>query len=567
MVWARSAGLAGSDQGWSVAMDPSGSFVYTTGGVSGAIHGESFSGDIDLFVMKFSTDGNWQWTRLAGTSGRDEGFGVAVDNSGSVYAAGTASGTLHSQASAGGREVLLIKFDSNGNRLWTRLTGTGGNDEARAIALDSTGIVYVTGYTTGGLNGNSFQGVWDMFLIKYAADGTRLWTRQFGSWDQDQGRGLAVDPSNNNAIYVTGFIRSAGIDGQTNAGANDLMLVKYNGDGTRLWTRLVGTSGDDEGFSVAVDLTGSVFVTGMVAGSVHGQNFAGGRDVILIKYSGDGTRLWTSLTGTSTFDAGRAVAVNNAGDIFVSGTYNNYVSMPFIKYATDGTREFLSLLGASGTQEGYGIVARSNDVYIAGFTAGANDFGVQNAGNYDTILIRASLSGMAWTRMAGGTDEDSARGIAVDNTGSVYVTGFVSGSIHGQSFAGVWDLVLTKYSSGGSLEWTRLVGGGGYDAGNAVTLDVQRNAVYVTGYLSSPLHGQTYAGGTSLDDEGKGVAVDSSGAVYVVGDARGALHGQTFSGGVDALIIKFSNTGTSIWTRMVGTSGADGALELGCGHV
>eukprot|EP01031_Cornospumella_fuschlensis_P024381 gene24381-29476_t len=342
MVWARSAGLAGIDQGWSVAMDPSGSFVSITGGVSGAIHGESFSGDVDLFVMKFTTDGTRQWTRLVGTSGRDEGFGVAIDNTGSIYSAGTASGTLHSQSSAGGREVLLIKYDFQGNRLWTRLTGTSSNDEARAIALDSTGMVYVTGYTTGGLNGNSFQGVWDMFLV-------------------------------------------------------------------------------------------------------------------------------------------------NAGDIFVSGTYNNFVSLPLIKYAADGTRSFLSLLGASGTQEGYGIVARNSDVYIAGFTIGPNDFGVPNAGNDDIILMRASGSrqptgqptgqpsgqptmrptsfgGMTWTRMAGGIEEDSARGIAVDNSGSVYVTGFVSGSIHGQSFAGAWDLVLTKYSSGGSREWTRLVGGGGNDA-------------------------------------------------------------------------------------------------------
>ena len=103
------------------------------------------------------------------------------------------------------------------------------NDYANGVATDSSGNVYVTGGTKGGLDGNTSAGNTDLFVVKYNSSGTKQWTKQLGTSGRDSANGVATDSSGN--VYVTGYT-SGGLDG-TNAGGYDLYVVKYNSSGTK----------------------------------------------------------------------------------------------------------------------------------------------------------------------------------------------------------------------------------------------------------------------------------------------------------------------------------------------
>ena len=113
------------------------------------------------------------------------------------------------------------------------------NDYANGVATDSSGNVYVTGGTKGGLDGNTSAGNTDLFVVKYNSSGTKQWTKQLGTLGRDHARGVATDSFGN--VFVAGDTYG-GLDGNTNAGYNDLFVVKYNSSGTKQWTKQLGSS-------------------------------------------------------------------------------------------------------------------------------------------------------------------------------------------------------------------------------------------------------------------------------------------------------------------------------------
>ena len=117
----------------------------------------------------------------------------------------------------------------------------------------------MAGGTYGGLDGNSNQDNADLFVVKYNSSGTKQWTKQLGTSSDDYANGVATDSSGN--VYVTGDTYG-GLDGNTSAGYNDLFVVKYNSSGTKQWTKQLGTSGRDHARGVATDSSGNVFIAG-----------------------------------------------------------------------------------------------------------------------------------------------------------------------------------------------------------------------------------------------------------------------------------------------------------------
>ena len=112
----------------------------------------------------------------------------------------------------------------------TKELGTSSHDEARGVATDSSGNVYVTGYTRGGLDGNTNAGTRDLFVVKYYDNGTKQWTKQLGTSNWEEAVGVATDSSG--YVYVTGFTYG-GLDGNSSAGGTDIFVVKYNSDGVK----------------------------------------------------------------------------------------------------------------------------------------------------------------------------------------------------------------------------------------------------------------------------------------------------------------------------------------------
>jgi hypothetical protein len=147
-----------------------------------------------------------------------------------VYVTGYTYGGLDGNSNLGSSDIFLLKYDSAGTKQWTRQLATTAIDAAFGVALDSSGNVYVTGITFGALDGNTYMGGADIFLVKYNSAGAKQWTQQLGTTADDYGQGLAVDSSGN--VYVTGYT-AGGLDGNANMGSNDIFLVKYNSTGVK----------------------------------------------------------------------------------------------------------------------------------------------------------------------------------------------------------------------------------------------------------------------------------------------------------------------------------------------
>ena len=156
--------------------------------------------------------------------------------------------------------------------------GSTGSDIAYSVAIDSNNNVYITGYTYGSLYGTNAGNV-DAFLVKYDSTGIKVWTRQLGTTGEDIAYRVAIDSNNN--VYITGYTQGS-LHG-SNAGSFDAFLAKYDSTGTKVWTRQLGSTAADFANSVAIDSNNNVYITGSTAGSLDGTN-AGDRDAFLAKY-------------------------------------------------------------------------------------------------------------------------------------------------------------------------------------------------------------------------------------------------------------------------------------------
>ena len=232
-----------------------------------------------------NTTTTWSGTQQLGSSSDDRGYGVTVDSSNNLYVTGWTSGGLDGNTSSGNPDLFLVKYNSSGVKQWTQQLGTSANDRGYGVTVDSSNNIHVTGWTNGGLDGNTNSGGRDLFLVKYYDNGTKQWTQQLGTSSDDSGYGVTVDSSNN--LYVTGYT-AGGLDGNTNSGGNDLFLVKYNSSGTKQWTQQLGTSSDDSGYGVTVDSSDNIYLTGWTNGGLDGNTNSGDWDIFLVMYNSSG---------------------------------------------------------------------------------------------------------------------------------------------------------------------------------------------------------------------------------------------------------------------------------------
>jgi Tfp pilus assembly protein PilZ len=326
--------------------------VYVSGYTRGGLDGNTSSGGNDLFLVKFNSDGVKQWTKQLGTSSDDTGSGVTVDSSDNIYVTGRTAGGLDGNTNSGSdcnyppcSDLILVKYNSSGTKQWTQQLGTSGWDDGQGVTVDSMGNLYVTGETWRGLDGNTNLGGGDPFLVKYNSSGVKQWTKQLGTSSDDYGHGVTVDSSDN--IYVTGET-SGGLDGNTHSGRNDLFLVKYNSSGTKQWTKQLGTSSRDVGSGVTVDSSDNLYVTGRTEGGLDGNTNSGNNDIFLVKYNSSGTKQWTKQLGTSGQDKGYGVTVDSSDNIYVTGetqggldgnTSSGDADLFLVKYNSSGVKQ------------------------------------------------------------------------------------------------------------------------------------------------------------------------------------------------------------------------------------
>ncbi|HWR72919.1 MAG TPA: SBBP repeat-containing protein, partial [Nitrospirota bacterium] len=313
--WTRQLGSEYEDTACDIAVDGSGD-IYVTGSTYGGLDGYSNSDPCgpgrtsDLFVMKLSADGTRQWTRQFGSPGRDWAKGITTDRDGRLYVTGFTFDSINGSTNTGGTDLFVAAYDDDGNLLWLRQLGTPFNDNAAGIVA-ANGVITVVGTTFGGLSGEANQGNADLFLVQFDTEGNRLWTVLYGTEYFDFGVGIAAD--NNGALYVAGSTQG-GLDGHENADprgpgwTSDLFVIKFSAEGTRQWTRQLGSSFADFGVNVAVDPGGNVYAIGSTQGGLDGYENADPRgpgwtsDLIVIKFSPGGTQQWSRQLGTAFSD-------------------------------------------------------------------------------------------------------------------------------------------------------------------------------------------------------------------------------------------------------------------------
>ncbi len=432
--WAQSIGKANNEEGYSVAVDGSGN-VYVMGYFEsplltiGSIALNN-AGERDIFIAKYTPSGNLVWAVSAGGAEEEWGYNIAVDGSGNVYVTGYfesptltfGSTTLNN---AGGWDIFVVKYNTNGGIVWAKSAGSTLNDVGRGVAVDGSGNVYITGYfssstlTFGSTTLNNAGGE-DIFIVKYDANGNPVWAHHAGGNAGDYSYDIAVDGSGN--VYVTGYFSSStltfGSTTLSNAGLVNIFVAKYNASGNAVWAKSAGGNLFDSGMSIVVDGNGNVYVSGSFQsptanfGSLT-LNSAGGQDIFVAKYDPSGNVLWAKRAGGSTDEAGIKLAIDVSGGVYVTGFF------------TSPTADFGSTI-------------------------------LNNVAGYDVFVARYEPNGnLVWAISNGGSDFEISNGIAVHGSSavSVYVTGgFATSTLNFGSTTltnlGARDVFLAKLAGG-----------------------------------------------------------------------------------------------------------------------
>jgi hypothetical protein len=354
VAWTRQFGTAQSDIGASAAAHPDGGVVIgarSNGAIATAL------GDWDGVLRRYDAPGAILWTVQFGTAAYDEVLGVAVAASGAVLAVGTTNGDL-AAPQLGGGDAFVRMFAADGSSvIWADQFGTSEYEEARAVAIASTGVIAVVGWTLGALEGGNAGGS-DAFVRVYDAAGVLMWQDQFGTAASDEGYAVAFDAAGGVLVSgftgSSGFVRSYGASGalrwhvELGSGVYGIALtdggiaiggtVAAGGtldgyvavldaeDGSETWFRTFGTDEIDYVDALAVRPDGTIAVGGVTMGALGGAN-AGATDAFVRAYGADGALLWTDHFGTASNDSVSGLAAG-ASAVYAVGTTSGSIAAP-----------------------------------------------------------------------------------------------------------------------------------------------------------------------------------------------------------------------------------------------
>ncbi|HNT27033.1 MAG TPA: SBBP repeat-containing protein, partial [bacterium] len=456
-VWVKQWGTASDDFLYGIAMDRVGN-IHVSGITAGTIGAANIGGK-DMFVQKYpanmTASSSATWTRQLGSTANENVSSVTVDIAGVVYVAGTTLGNYDGNTNSGGStDFFFTKFSSSGTKQWSHQKGVGGGlvMYTRSTGIDPAGRLYITGHTGGTQVGSGLYFNYDVFLYKYV-DNQKNWvfTREFGTTTEDKAAASATDGSGN--TYVTGYTFGA-LQG-TNLGGNDAFLIRYNSDGSKAWTRQWGSSALEGGAAIAIDADRNIVVAGVTAGSLtdqHGQSlpYSGSYDLFVAKFSPDGSLLWMKEWGTTAEEWVYDVHVGKNGKIYLTGYVGPSESRDgFITALSDhgssAVVEWSQIWGTASYDTGYSVTTDSNNnIFVSGRTAGTMS-GCTSAGGTDNVLLKYDVAGTEqWHRQWGSSGTDHAYAVALDKLETaLYVSGITTGVL-GSANLGNSDAFLQK---------------------------------------------------------------------------------------------------------------------------
>ncbi len=434
-IWSTYYGGTAFDEGRSICTDNSGN-VYVVGSTGstnfptnelpGAYYQPNRAGGSDLFILKFNSIGERLWATYYGGSAGEEGYSACTDNSGALFVAGeTKSPDFPVQALPGAyndttfagvqNDIFILKFSSSGSRLWATYYGGISADYLRCICVDNSGNLYATGYTisknfptqelVGAYNKDTFISGSDSYILKFDSNCARIWATLFGGSSYEVGYSICTDNSGN--LYATGHTGSTDFPAQSlagaynqlaQAGAPDAYVSKFNSSGVIIWSTYYGGSDQDYLYSICVDNSKNIYVSGstkstdyptqIAPGGYNDSTFAGDWDISLMKFDANCARLWATYYGGSDSEDGNSCCTDIAGYLYVTG--NTF----------------------------------SSDFPTQNYPGAYNQASLAATWDYDAYLLMFNDSCESiWATYYGGTDPDDGYGICRDDFANLYVTG------------------------------------------------------------------------------------------------------------------------------------------------
>lgn len=430
---------------------------------------------------------------------------------------------------------------ANDNFNWSKAIGWEGSDRGHSISIDSSGNVYTTGFFNGTVDFDPGPGVAnltgsgttnDIFISKLNSNGDFVWAKAITGYYSCIGYDIVTDSSGN--VYVTGFFWDTvdfdpgiGTANLTSNGWSDIFLIKLTSSGNLLWAKSMGGTLYDNGYSLSVDSSGNVYITGYFQGTadfdpgpatINLTSNAGSLDIFICKLNSNGDFVWAKAIGGPEEDRGYSLATDSSGNVYTTGFFQDTVDFDpgagvFNLINTSGYDIFVSKLDSNGnfvwakgmgsTSGGEGLALSldtSGNPYITGYFTGTVDFDpgagtfnlTSEAPSQDIFISKLSSNGnFVWAKSLHGPLNENGYGISVDNSGNVYTTGFFQGTVDfdpgtgtfSLTSAGINDIFISKLSSSGNFIWAKTMGGTSDEYGKAITADNSGN-VYTAGYFN-----------------------------------------------------------------------------------
>lgn len=423
-LWGTFYGGSGIEYCTSIATDRSSAVYiggYTTSSsniASAGVYQATFNGNFDAYLAKFDLNGVFKWGTYFGSSGIDIFYALHVDPSGNIYASGDtnspsgiATTGAHQTVYGGGiDDAIFVKFDSNGQRLWSTYYGGTMHDISVTITMDSNRNVLFAGHTestasiaTSGAYNTFFSGAFDVFITKFDSLGNRVWGTYYGDTGTEEAFTIDTDGSNN--IFISGFtsslfgISTGGAYQAISGGNNDAFIAKFDAAGANLlYGSFYGGTGDEQGTCIRIAAGGDIFLSGNttspnnISGPGAYQATPGSSDDgFLARFTPSGSRSWGTYFGGNDVDyisdfkfdasmnlvfAGSTESTNN---ISTPGAYQPALSVAmnydgyFAKFSPTGQPKLGTYYGGSNTDYIHGLVIdNTGKVFVAGETQSSN---------------------------------------------------------------------------------------------------------------------------------------------------------------------------------------------------
>lgn len=372
-------------------------------------------------------------TLEAPSTGTTTAQASVVDSQGNVYVVGNATGNFGNQLNQASQDVYLSKYDSAGNLQWSELLGSTGTSNAYSLALNPQGGVVVAGSSTAPLTTTSVDdGNTDSFVASYDANGNQNWVQQIPTLNNNQANAVAVDSQGN--VYIGGSVTGALGAGQTSSGGTNAYLAELNSSGQIVAENQYGPSGSDSVAAMATTSDGGLVVASEQNGDAILSKYANSDitsspvwQIDLGSLNG-GSVSGIAVSGSQVYVSGTtsdtALTAGGQASVAVPSTGNTEA---FVFNATDqgtsATANTVSYVGtATGSTTGGGVtVGPDGTVYLAGTTTGTFAGQDRNVAVANNAFVAALSSNgtIDWANQYGGTDgQSTGSSVAVSPTGS-----------------------------------------------------------------------------------------------------------------------------------------------------